>query len=107
MSLLRVLRPTVFLFILFIRIQGDKMSEVGVNGMHSMGEGKFITTGQSRAEGYREGYLKALEDARTVVDEEFDRWLDDKDEEYPDFGNIHTGLEHLKSAYEKEQGDGN
>jgi len=46
------------------------------------------------------GYERALDDAQTVIDAEYDRWLDDKDEEYPDFGIIHEELDRLRAEKE-------
>jgi hypothetical protein len=45
-------------------------------------------------------YMKAIDDANRVVRAEFDRWLSEKDEEYPDFGNIFDKLDKLKKDYQ-------
>jgi hypothetical protein len=41
-------------------------------------------------------YIKAIFDASQIVQTEFDRWLDDKDEEYPSFDNIFDGFMKLR-----------
>jgi hypothetical protein len=43
-----------------------------------------------------ESYMKAIEDTSQIVQIEFDRWLDNKDEEYPNFDNIFDGLLKLR-----------
>jgi hypothetical protein len=68
------------------------MSEVGVNGMHNISEPEWKPIGK---EGYRAGYLKALDDVQEKIDHEG---------YYPQVKIEFTRLvDGLKSAYEKEQ----
>jgi tRNA U34 5-carboxymethylaminomethyl modifying enzyme MnmG/GidA len=39
-----------------------------------------------------------LDNVQSIVNKEFNRWLDDKDEEYPDFGNIKKEIDKLREA---------
>ena len=64
-------------------------------GLHT-----FCKCGDEDLEKYDESriYNCALDDAQTIVNKEFNRWLDDKDEEYPDFGNIKKEIDKLREA---------
>ncbi len=68
----------------------------GVNGNRDKLAREWNTRPAERAV-----YLKALDDARKIVEAEFDRWLEDKDDEYPTFDNIYDGFDRLKSAYKE------